>query len=758
MLCITGASAYDFNQTSTSTDIQGYIDNSGDDVIELKAGNYSLKEINITRNLTIKNKGSDVVNIRGDGLNTLFNVKSAYVTIQGLNIIDYKVAINSSASYLTIKNNRITSTKDPLFNSPTNDTTGIIIDITNNSGDAFLNNIIIESNFIDTKYEGIIFNITSLSGDSYMENITINYNILESSNKGGIYSDTNAYVKNVSLNNNFLTTESGTPFYLSAANIDNLQFNDNELTGSSTATIINLNYMLNATNIKIIGNTLISGGNVVGINISSRLESSDANITNLLIEDNNINTLRTATGNVAGTKSIILVSNSTLKNFQLSNNIMNGLHGVSNVIDGIIFNNNTFYSTINFGTNGNFPYTANIPLQVFNNFTFNNNKINITDHAIFFISPYTTNLTLENNTGYISGRFLSTGSGGVKNLRMENNNFTQLNSSTANLIYALGPSFLEDVFIYNNTASRVQFDSGSGHINNVTIYNNHLTGINVASISSDVSNVNITNNTINSTVQNGVLTIRQNGKLINLTIENNIIFSYSTATAATNNVVYLYTSGDNSYYENIIINNNYINAFNAGNGMRIYVNQNNISWNDFNIFNNTIETKNGYGILFDFTKYIYGDNGLVNISNNRIKSSNNGINFNFQKTATDILKNLVIFNNTIESTTKGIYLNANTVKDALIKGNNIIGRTHGIDISANNIENITINYNSILSSDKLLTFSALATGNIDYNWWGSNTINATKFSNTPTMNNHYNITLDQMVLLVLGMLFLLKLF
>lgn len=674
---INGVSAKDFNTSSTSDEIQSFIDSEdSDNIISLDEGNYTLKDLNITRNVTFKSKNNGVVNFKGDGTYNLFNIKSNNVTIDGLNIIDYKIAIYSTANYLTVQNCKITTTNKYLYN-----TTGIVINITNNitnniinnitnngsngSGDTYLKNNIIESNVINVKYEAVIFNINSTNGEiACIENNTIKNNTLESWASSPIYLNNPANIRSLKIEFNTFNG-SGTAIYLSSENITDITISNNNITfNGEHGTIINISFIYNARNIQIIDNNLSTTSDAIGVTISSKYRGSVINttkMTNITFNNNKIQN--------QGTFAIIIDNNfGSIEGIYLNQNKMRGFNLVTVYMDGINITNNNFSSRNEFTKIENYiHWGALVSLTNFYvaNNTFNDILVYLRGNGSINNNCF-TNFTFINNTGDQLFYIESTGS--LKNFHIENN--------IASMQF-LFQSMIEDVYIINNDGglgfSSPLLVTNGGSFNNISIINNHLNS--------------------------------------------------------------LYFSNSNQNLSNIYIINNSFPSLN--------INPQQFT-GDLLIANNTIKSDRNDGISLNIGNLF--DGAIFTIENNNINMSNGtGINILFGLNS--IVEKLSIFNNTINTNgtnSKGIYLSGNNFNNTKIIGNSITAGSNGIEISSNgvnNIKNITINYNSILSPNYLVSLSTLATGSLDYNFWGSNILNSNKFRNTPVIANYYKVKL-----------------
>ena len=416
-LSSVSAAEYNFTSSNITDDFQSVIDNDTDDklVINLDDGDYSLDQINVSRNATIQGKSRNT-KIVGTGNGILFNITSNNVKIINLTITGFDTAIQSNNGDLRIDGNNITTNGISIdIHSVGNDLKGINIEnniivssIANyNRGALYISaldnsNIIISVSLIGNNIRGNSpsdSNGVRIRGAGCSNNITFTNNNITGS-YGGIYlygaSSNNA---NISFINNNITGESryGVSFDASSSNNSWFQFSNNKIIGSyggvDLSVAISSNTNISFTNNNIIGtpngvhlfsysskNTNISfnNNNITGIsNKGVQLSSYSSNNTNISFINNNI------TGTDCGV-DLSVYKNSKSQVIFTKNNITGGLYGVyvysfEGNISGVSFLNNNITSY--YGDGFYFEYFESpdriIPITSINisNFTINYNSI-----------------------------------------------------------------------------------------------------------------------------------------------------------------------------------------------------------------------------------------------------------------------------------------------------------------------------------------------------------------------------------------------
>ncbi|BBL61034.1 beta strand repeat-containing protein [Methanobrevibacter arboriphilus] len=274
-LSSVSADEYYFNSSNiTNESFQGVIDNSTPDevIINLDDGEYSLGQINITRNATIVGNSSGNVKINGSGI--LFNITSSNVKLINLTITGYTNAIISNSSDLTVTGNNIT-------------TSGISINISSSGGN--LSNIVIEDNFIvssvsNSNYgavfvngNGMAISFVSFINNSIRGNGTINSISVRINSKG---------LRNLTFDGNNITgTSRGVYLDAYSSNNTNITFANNNITGGEYGVYVR-SYGGNVSGVMFLNNTINATG---GSGFYFVNDGSGAiNVTDFIIRGNNI--------------------------------------------------------------------------------------------------------------------------------------------------------------------------------------------------------------------------------------------------------------------------------------------------------------------------------------------------------------------------------------------------------------------------------------------------------------------------------------
>nr|WP_302578574.1 hypothetical protein [Methanobrevibacter arboriphilus] len=794
------ADEYYFSSSNITNDsFQGVIDNSTPDevIINLDDGEYSLGQINITRNATIVGNSSGNVKINGSGI--LFNITSSNVKLINLTITGYTSAIVGNSSDLTVTSNNIT-------------TGGISINISSSGGN--LSNIVIEDNFI----------VSSVSDYNY----------------GAVFVNANGMaISFVSFINNSIRgngTSSSNGVRINSKGINNLTFDGNNITGTSYGVYLEA-YSSNYTNTNI----TFANNNITGTSYGVYLEAYSSNNTNITFANNNI----TVTGYNDGVYLYAYGSNNTNITFA-NNNITGTSRGVylyvssSNNTD-ITFANNNITATSSYDSNSVYLYAGSSNNT---NITFtNNNNTGCTGVRLEVASSNNTNITFANNnfTGTASyngyGVYLVAGNSNNTNIFFTNNNITgTVTSSTANgvYLYAYSSNNTNITFVNNNItgtgvssgANGVLLSAYGSNNTNITFVNNNITGSSGYGVSLDASssnntNIFFTNNNITGSSSNGVRLWVSGSNNTNITFVNNNITGTVTSSNDAHGV-YLYAqdsnntnitfvnnniTGSSSYNghgvflsagssnnTNITFVNNNITG-NLSNGVRLYASSsnntnifftnnnitgkypgvsleagssnntnitftnNNITGTDSNGFsleagssnntnitfvNNNITGKSGYAVSLGV-----GNSNNTNIfftNNNITVSSGNGVNVYLQ--GGDV-SGVMFLNNTINATGgSGFYFANNylgspgNVTDFVIRGNNIFASVYGLNFTGfgeGSLVNVTVEYNRIFAPVGVnIIFND--NSSFDYNWWGVNDITG-KTLGINTLNHYIlNIT------------------
>jgi len=359
MLCVSGVSAANFDSSSTSSDIQNFIDSTDNDfVINFTLGteNSNLKDLNITKNMTIIGNGAI---LSSDNGGTLFYVSSPNVKIFNLTIIGYDTAINSSSKNVQIVGNNISTNKMSIIFEG-EDSTGILIE--NNTIISGWHGVFLMP-LLETSHVDITFNnnnITSTSNDavflaSSFGNVILNFynNNISGANGGvqiGLFQCNN--IINFINNNITGTNEHGVYLYTDESN-NTITFTNNKIISLDYYgiwfTIIECSSIINFTN------NIISGA--PGVYIDAGESNNTITFTNNTISGiydglfllgyygNNTITLtnNNIIGEMIGLALRVSFSNNTI--IVINNNI-SGLLGHGVVLEAFEANN-TLLSFVN---------------------------------------------------------------------------------------------------------------------------------------------------------------------------------------------------------------------------------------------------------------------------------------------------------------------------------------------------------------------------------------------------------------------------
>ena len=305
-LSSVSSATYDLNSSITTDDFQSVIDNDTDDelVINLDDGDYSLGQINVTRNATIQGKGRNA-KISGTETGILFNITASNVKIINLTITGFDTAIQSDSSYLTISGNNIT-------------TNGISIDIRSVGND--LKRISIENNVIVssiTNYNHGAIYISALDNS----HIIISVSLIGNNIRGNSSSDSNGVriravgcSSNITFTNNNITgTYGGIYLYAGSSNNTNISFTNNNITGKSRYGVYFGAESSNNSCFTFFNNKII--GTYGGVSLGAEINTN----TNIFFINNNI----------IGTPSGVHLFSYSSKNINISfnNNNITGTSG-----------------------------------------------------------------------------------------------------------------------------------------------------------------------------------------------------------------------------------------------------------------------------------------------------------------------------------------------------------------------------------------------------------------------------------------------
>ena len=315
------ADEYYFSSGNITNDsFQGVINNSTPDevIINLDDGEYSLGQINITRNATIKGNSSNV-KINGSG-GVLFSITASNVKLINLTITGFDNFIVSNSGDLTVIGNNVT-------------TSGISISISSSGGN--LSNILIEDNVITSNSYGVDITLSGINNLTFDgNNITGTYAVR--------LSVSNSNNTNITFANNNITGTGGDNDFssvdlsVSNSNNTNITFANNNITGPRDYQH-NYGVSLGVSNSN---NTNISfdHNNITGT-YGVSLGASGSNNTNISFDHNNI------TGLYYGVDLYAYSSNNTNISFDHNNITVvdYGVYVYSNDgnVSGVFFLNNT---------------------------------------------------------------------------------------------------------------------------------------------------------------------------------------------------------------------------------------------------------------------------------------------------------------------------------------------------------------------------------------------------------------------------------
>ncbi|BBL62579.1 hypothetical protein MarbSA_16190 [Methanobrevibacter arboriphilus] len=344
----------------TNASLQGVIDNNTPDevIINLDDGEYSLGQINVTRNATIQGNSSGNVKIAGSGI--LFNITSSNVKIINLTITGYTSAIVGNSGDLTVIGNNVT-------------TSGVSISISGSGGN--LSNIVIEDNVIVSSVSNGNYGAVFVNGNgmavSFVSFINNSIRGNGTSNSNGVRINSRG-INNLTFDGNNITRTSGTGITLSvhSSNNTNITFANNIITGGPSHSIGLEADSSNNTNITFTNNN-ITGGDY-GVYMHADKKSKNNNIT-------------FANNNITGRETYLELSNSSNTN--------------------IIFTDNNITATYGYGVSLSVHSSSNT------NITFTDNNITGTSGSGVYLVAYRSNNTniicTDNNITGTSGNGLS---------------------------------------------------------------------------------------------------------------------------------------------------------------------------------------------------------------------------------------------------------------------------------------------------------------------------------------------------------------
>ena len=627
--CLSNVSAATFTNQNTLDEIQNFISTSADDTLIFQEGNYEgLNNLNVTRELTIKNSGN--VNIKGDGSadSLLFNISAEKVSIEGLKITEYNTTIYSTASKLTLKNNVISidelNSKAIIINNTNGDLQDIILE--NNIIDTAhillleasgnIKNLLIQDNKLMGITSGITFkatqNITNITiRNNKIKNIVFNasniQDIFISNNSidanGGITLDLTAIglVNNITIKNNTLVSQSYS-LKLFSDKISNIHLDGNEIT-SSAGHVIYLKHGTSLSNLTLKNNTISISSSKNGLHIESD------NIAPDIYDNENISVFNN-TFNNKGTNCINIIGN--IKNLNITKNLFPAQSGNSLTI----LNSNSYIKDLFIDNNIDFKFRMASPAPSsgrFDNIQFTNNIIAsyaFGSTSTNFIVNY-SNFLYYNNT-FTAGTSLNFWGNSLENLTIKNNNLPNI---SANLIMISSTNVnVKNIEIIDNIlgTTTATFAINGINLENITVMNNTFRFSSVKaetfviSGSASVKDINLINNSfgIGSSTTLGIY-----GPIIeNVNIKDNFFNS------SPNNAININSTNN---INNINITNN---TFNGSNKQKIAIAAANI--NGVNIVSNFLDTSTSNALLINGTSV-----NSVNISYNVILFDTIGLRF-----------------------------------------------------------------------------------------------------------------------------------
>uniref|UniRef100_UPI000AAE56C5 beta strand repeat-containing protein n=1 Tax=Methanobrevibacter arboriphilus TaxID=39441 RepID=UPI000AAE56C5 len=638
-LSSVSAGTYDLNSSNTTGDFQNIINNDAGDELIINLdddGNYTLGQINVTRNATIQGKNRNV-NISGSGV--LFNITAPNVRIVNLTITGFNTSIVANSSDLTVTGNNII-------------TTNVSINISSSGGD--LKGIVIEDNVIV----------------SYISN----------SNYGAVFvnvpDDSFALVVVSFVNNKIYLN--GTSNYPSGVRVNargsssNLTFTGNNITGTYSISLYGVYldaYYSNYNNITFTDN------NITGTSSGSRgvnLGAYSSNNTNITFTNNNI----------TGTYGVYYINdNNKYNNITFTDN---------NIKEFYLYAPNCDYNNITFTDN-------NITGFYLDAYSGNYNNITFTDNNITELSPMGVNYNNNLNIAFANNRI--TGGEGTK-LNVYGSNYINITFTDnflvggASLNYAFylnagtGSNYLNIIVTKNNiigggsSVGAARVDVTNGNYTNLTFTDNIITGGSfgpVHLIASETSNANInfTDNIITGLIAVSIDAYNTNN--LNITCTDNNI------TGTDYGVNLLAYSNNNLNIS--FVNNNITSA-----GYGVYSDCYTDNLNGVSFLNNTINSTGGDG--FYFCSYHY-EFPVSNITDFIIRGNNiiaHGVGLNFADLKVGSRVNVTVEYNRIIAPVgvKITNFNDNSSFNFNWWGvNNITGKVLGVDTLNHYILNIT---------------------------------------------------------------------
>ncbi|MCC7561575.1 MAG: hypothetical protein KO253_01990 [Methanobrevibacter arboriphilus] len=399
------ADEYYFNSDNiTNESFQGVIDNNTPDevIINLDDGEYSLGQINITRNATIQGKSSGNVKINGSGI--LFNITASNVKLINLTITGYTSAVIGNSSDLTVTGNNIT-------------TSGISINISS-SGDN-LTNISIKDNVIFSSFSNGNYGAVFVNGNgmaiSFVFFINNSIRCNDTNNFNGVLVNSKGLRNLTFFGNNITGTDHGVYLNASSSNNTNISFTDNNITGTTFGVYLFAYRSSINTNISFTDNNIT--GTYYGVvlyvynsSINTNIIFTDNNITgksgvDLAAYNSSINTnIIFTNNNITGTSGYgvdLLAYSSNNTNISFTNNNITGRSGYgvylaaysSSINTNISFTNNNITSTSGDGVDLGATYSIKTNIS----FTDNNIIGNNYSVVLHVDSSINTNISFTDN-------------------------------------------------------------------------------------------------------------------------------------------------------------------------------------------------------------------------------------------------------------------------------------------------------------------------------------------------------------------------
>ncbi|KZX16745.1 bacterial Ig-like domain protein [Methanobrevibacter cuticularis] len=656
---LSGASAANFNSSSTNQEVQDFLSDTsaGDNEVVFEEGDYNqFTGLTVSRSVNISSIGQ--VNIVGT-TGTLFTITSPNVKIVKLNISGYTTAINSNTGNLSVIGCNMSTASSSVSlsgNSLTDvllENNTIISSVTGTSGAVNVGatagsvvNITIKGNNItgnsSSQGVGVRFSVSSCNNTLISEN----NNITIGSGRGFYLTLTNSN-NTITISNNNITGVGNSAVALSAATSNNtIIINNNNIT-SAVSYVVTLSAATSNNNITISNNNITStstGANSAGVNLD--VATSNNTIT---INNNNI----TATSTGASSQSVRLAATNSDNTITISNNNITAASqgsylNVETSNNTMTINNNTITGASGYGVALFAEANSN------NNITINNN--NITGKSSYGISLTATNsnnnITITNNN--ITGTSGASGYGVALSVTTSNNNITIAdNNITGKTSYGvqLSAATSNNTIIVNN--NNITGASGYGVLliaytsnNTISFIDNIIRGTNYGMYvncnnNPSFSGLSVVNNTLNASNSNGIgigFVNLNPSDLSDILVSGNNIFAGTTLGTGIN-----FDTGLNSV-NNVTINYNRVLS---GTGLNIPSMASGID-----------ASLNWWGIN-NITGKIVG----INTSNHYILNITNSSSLNDVHVGDNVSFSLLVLNDTLNNTGVG------NLPDFVINGN-----------------------------------------------------------------------------------------